>query len=90
MGDDSFSHPRFPELLQVIGHHRGRRCLALGAKEDGDLCNGVSRCVAGTCAVDPATPTRVRAILLAALAYFIMPVDMLSIHADWNVFEMLS
>jgi len=28
------------------------------------------------CAVDPATPTRVRAILLAALAYFIMPADM--------------
>jgi uncharacterized membrane protein YkvA (DUF1232 family) len=27
------------------------------------------------CAVDPATPTRVRLILLAALAYFIMPAD---------------
>jgi len=29
------------------------------------------------CALDPATPTRVRAILLAALAYFIAPVDAL-------------
>jgi uncharacterized membrane protein YkvA (DUF1232 family) len=27
------------------------------------------------CAFDPATPTRVRAILLAALAYFVMPFD---------------
>jgi uncharacterized membrane protein YkvA (DUF1232 family) len=29
------------------------------------------------CAIDPATPTRVRAILLGALAYFIAPVDAL-------------
>lgn len=29
------------------------------------------------CAMDPATPTRVRSTLLAALAYFIMPVDMI-------------
>ena len=28
------------------------------------------------CALDPETPTRVRGILLAALAYFILPVDM--------------
>ncbi len=28
------------------------------------------------CATDPATPARVKAILVAALAYFIMPVDM--------------
>ena len=27
------------------------------------------------CAVDPATPTKVRAILLGALAYFVMPFD---------------
>lgn len=27
------------------------------------------------CAVDPATPTRIKVILLAALAYFIMPAD---------------
>ena len=27
------------------------------------------------CAFDPQTPTRVRGILLAALAYFVMPVD---------------
>jgi uncharacterized membrane protein YkvA (DUF1232 family) len=27
------------------------------------------------CATDPATPSRVRVILLAALAYFVMPVD---------------
>ena len=27
------------------------------------------------CALDPQTPTRVRGILLAALAYFIMPID---------------
>ncbi len=27
------------------------------------------------CAMDPATPTRVRAILLAALAYFVLPLD---------------
>jgi uncharacterized membrane protein YkvA (DUF1232 family) len=27
------------------------------------------------CALDPATPTRVRAILLGALAYFILPFD---------------
>jgi uncharacterized membrane protein YkvA (DUF1232 family) len=27
------------------------------------------------CALDPATPTRVRAVLLGALAYFILPVD---------------
>lgn len=27
------------------------------------------------CARDPATPTRVKAILLAALAYFVMPFD---------------
>ncbi len=29
------------------------------------------------CAFDPATPTRVRAILLAALAYFVMPFDVI-------------
>ncbi len=28
------------------------------------------------CALDPETPTRVRGILLAALAYFILPFDM--------------
>lgn len=27
------------------------------------------------CAIDPATPTRVRVLLLSALAYFIMPAD---------------
>jgi len=27
------------------------------------------------CAMDPATPTRVRATLLAALAYFVAPID---------------
>jgi len=27
------------------------------------------------CALDPATPTRVRAILIGALVYFIMPID---------------
>lgn len=27
------------------------------------------------CALDPATPTRVRVLLLAALAYFVMPAD---------------
>lgn len=29
------------------------------------------------CAMDPATPLRVRGMLLAALAYFIMPVDVI-------------
>ncbi len=29
------------------------------------------------CAIDPATPTRVRAVLLGALAYFILPFDAL-------------
>lgn len=29
------------------------------------------------CAMDPATPARVRGILLAALAYFVMPIDLL-------------
>ena len=29
------------------------------------------------CAMDPATPTRVRAILVAALAYFILPFDLI-------------
>ncbi len=29
------------------------------------------------CATDPQTPTRVRGILLAALAYFVMPLDMI-------------
>ncbi len=29
------------------------------------------------CAFDPATPLRVRGILLAALAYFIMPIDVI-------------
>ncbi|MGQ0486149.1 MAG: YkvA family protein [Hyphomicrobiales bacterium] len=29
------------------------------------------------CAFDPATPVKVRGILLAALAYFILPIDML-------------
>lgn len=29
------------------------------------------------CALDPQTPTRVRGILLAALGYFVMPVDMI-------------
>lgn len=29
------------------------------------------------CAFDPATPTRVRAILFAALAYFILPTDLI-------------
>ena len=27
------------------------------------------------CAMDPATPTRVRALLFAALAYFVLPLD---------------
>jgi len=29
------------------------------------------------CAMDPATPTRVRGMLLAALAYFILPIDLI-------------
>ncbi len=29
------------------------------------------------CSIDPQTPTRVRAILLAALAYFILPTDLI-------------
>ncbi len=29
------------------------------------------------CALDPATPTKVRGILLAALAYFVLPLDLL-------------
>lgn len=29
------------------------------------------------CATDPATPTRVKVILMAALAYFVMPLDTL-------------
>lgn len=29
------------------------------------------------CALDPATPTRVRATLIAALAYFVAPVDLI-------------
>lgn len=29
------------------------------------------------CATDPATPTRVRAILIGALAYFILPADVI-------------
>ena len=29
------------------------------------------------CAVDPSTPARVKVILVAALAYFIMPADMI-------------
>jgi len=29
------------------------------------------------CALDPATPTRVRGMLLAALAYFILPLDLI-------------
>lgn len=32
-------------------------------------------CAAYYCAVDPVTPTRVRAILIGALAYFIVPTD---------------
>ncbi|MCC6984201.1 MAG: DUF1232 domain-containing protein, partial [Bauldia sp.] len=27
------------------------------------------------CALDPATPARVKAVLLAALAYFVVPID---------------
>lgn len=34
-------------------------------------------CAAYFCAMDDRTPTRVRGILLAALAYFVMPVDMI-------------
>ena len=29
------------------------------------------------CAVDPATPARVKGVLIAALAYFVMPVDLI-------------
>ncbi|KQV73165.1 YkvA family protein [Rhizobium sp. Root1220] len=29
------------------------------------------------CALDPLTPTKVRGVLLAALAYFVMPIDMI-------------
>jgi uncharacterized membrane protein YkvA (DUF1232 family) len=31
------------------------------------------------CALDPATPTRVRGVLLAALAYFILPFDFIPV-----------
>lgn len=34
-------------------------------------------CAAWFCATDEKTPTRVRGILLAALAYFVMPLDMI-------------
>ena len=34
-------------------------------------------CAAYFCAMDEQTPTRVRGILLAALAYFVMPLDMI-------------
>lgn len=34
-------------------------------------------CAAYYCAIDPATPARVRAILIGALAYFVVPTDAL-------------
>ncbi|MGO8485113.1 YkvA family protein, partial [Rhizobium leguminosarum] len=30
------------------------------------------------CALDPQTPTKVRGVMLAALAYFVMPIDMIT------------
>lgn len=32
-------------------------------------------CAAAYCALDPSTPTRIKALILGALAYFIMPID---------------
>ena len=32
------------------------------------------------CALDPQTPTRVRGVLLAALAYFVLPLDSIRIY----------
>lgn len=35
------------------------------------------------CAIDPATPLRVKAVLFGALAYFIMPVDLIPDFVAW-------
>ena len=35
------------------------------------------------CAVDPATPLRVKAVLFGALAYFVMPVDLIPDFIAW-------
>jgi uncharacterized membrane protein YkvA (DUF1232 family) len=35
------------------------------------------------CAIDPATPLQVKAILFGALAYFIMPIDVIPDFVAW-------
>lgn len=35
------------------------------------------------CAIDPATPLRVKAVLFGALAYFVMPVDLIPDFIAW-------
>ena len=40
------------------------------------------------CMLDPATPTRVRGILLAALAYFVLPLDLVpDLRVDLQAFQ---
>jgi len=73
-----FPDPTAVQLPAVIA--RNRRTVEEGfwkklLKVAGRIPFAEELAAAYFCATDPATPSRVKAILIAALAYFVMPVD---------------
>ena len=71
--DESDNDPRALRRLETVRRGFWRKLRASLAR----ISFARDAVAAYYCAIDPATPTRVRAILLGALAYFIAPVDVL-------------
>jgi uncharacterized membrane protein YkvA (DUF1232 family) len=61
----------FPRDRRLAGFGRKMRAVA------GRIPFAEEAIAAYYCALDPATPARVKAVLIGALAYFIMPADMI-------------
>jgi uncharacterized membrane protein YkvA (DUF1232 family) len=68
---------RFPLVVQPADRARVKRGFWRKLKTvAGHIPFAEDAVAAYYCAFDPATPTRVRGVLIAALAYFVVPADM--------------
>jgi uncharacterized membrane protein YkvA (DUF1232 family) len=74
-----FSETEIAEMRRLARdeEHLGHRLFTLLKKAARNLPFAVDAMAAWHCARDPATPARVRIVLLSAVAYFVMPIDML-------------
>ena len=75
--DTDLSHPAY-QLPAVIARNErivGKSFWRKLRKLAGNIPFAEDLAAAYYCAVDPATPSRVKGVLFAALAYFVMPFD---------------